>query len=75
MNWEWIAFPFTDICSAASMTTLKEQGRMDVIEQMNDTVSGCLVEAKVTSSVSAGMGQVSVEAITLGADSKRWVGI
>jgi hypothetical protein len=44
---------------------------MDVVDQINDTVSACLVEAKTPSLLSTGMGQVSLEAVTLGADSAK----
>lgn len=65
----------TNICHVATMATLKEAGRTNVVEQIGETVSACLVEAKVPGLLSAGMGQVALEAVTIGAESTTCVGI
>jgi hypothetical protein len=63
----------TDICPIDSMKILNEEGRRNVVEKVGTTVSACLVESKVPSLLSTGMGQVSLEPVTLGADSTRRV--
>jgi hypothetical protein len=62
---------YTDISSIASMEALKEKGQSDVIQQISRTVNACIVESKVTRLLSTGMGQVLLEAVTLGADSTK----